>query len=406
MPGANKKCLTVFYSWKSDREQSCCKKFIRTAAEDAAKRLSVALGIDVKIESDTENVPGTPPITDTILRKIEECDLFLGDMTFVAQTGSGKNIPNPNVMGEYGYAQKCKGTERILLAMNTAFGDPKDLPFDLRHLRHPAQYALPEGAIDGLRRSTREKFSAKLEKNLHTAINSILGKPQVPIYSNSWEEAEKALLRVAALPPPVPVRTPKLVVQVVPLAALLDPSLPAATVKAARSHFALSIDESVSEGSDETKWWSHGPARRIPDRLDRKTDWLFLFARPGTFQVSINIGHRIYDDPTITVKGHDIERHLVKAVDQCAFVAQSVGLGGPALVSASMEGLDDVEMSSPRPSPRSRRIRRESIVLGTTKLQFLNAPSADQLHELMEKIWFIGGWDDGSPYIANGHWSL
>jgi hypothetical protein len=43
-------------------------------------------------------VPGTPPITDTILKKIQNCDIFVPDVTFVASTAGGKLVPNPNVM--------------------------------------------------------------------------------------------------------------------------------------------------------------------------------------------------------------------------------------------------------------------------------------------------------------------
>ncbi|NSZ75042.1 hypothetical protein G6L74_14925 [Agrobacterium tumefaciens] len=42
-------------------------------------------------------VPGTPNISETILNKIRECEIFVGDVTFVAKTEGGKQIPNPNV---------------------------------------------------------------------------------------------------------------------------------------------------------------------------------------------------------------------------------------------------------------------------------------------------------------------
>jgi hypothetical protein len=125
----------IFYSWQSDRPSKICRNFIAVALQDAAKSVSQALGIEVEIDSDTQDEPGQPPITDTILRKIRECDAFIGDMTFVAKTDAGKLLPNPNVMGEYGYALAEKSTRRILLVMNTAFGPAKDLPFDLGHLR-------------------------------------------------------------------------------------------------------------------------------------------------------------------------------------------------------------------------------------------------------------------------------
>lgn len=78
------KTFKIFYSWQSDRERKCCKDFIRKAADNAALNVGQRLGVQVTVEADTEGVPGTPPINETILRKIDECDIFLADMTFVA----------------------------------------------------------------------------------------------------------------------------------------------------------------------------------------------------------------------------------------------------------------------------------------------------------------------------------
>ncbi len=108
--------LTLFYSWQMDRPTHVCRDFIRKALDEAAAILDASGEIALTIDSDTQGEPGTPPITDTILKKIRLCDIFLADMTFVAQAGE-KLIPNPNVMGEYGYALHAKGTPRILLVM-------------------------------------------------------------------------------------------------------------------------------------------------------------------------------------------------------------------------------------------------------------------------------------------------
>jgi hypothetical protein len=60
--------FTIFYSWQSDRETRSCKNFIRIAADDAARRVSARLGVQVLV--DAEGVSGTPPISDTILKKM------------------------------------------------------------------------------------------------------------------------------------------------------------------------------------------------------------------------------------------------------------------------------------------------------------------------------------------------
>ena len=259
MPDATPRRVTVFYSWQSDREGKCCKDFIRLAADEAAASVGANLGVDVRVDSDTEGVAGTPPISETILRKIDDCDLFLADVTFVAATPTGKLIPNPNVMGEYGYALKAKGPNRILLAMNTSFGRPEDLPFDLHHLRHPADYALPEHAAEGARRNARAKFAARLTDHLDLAVRGVLATPAAPVNAR-WEDARARLAELYSSQLmgqlPVVVGMPKLVVHAAPLASLNNPQLSAAKVKAARPRFSPSPHARVQEGQDENQWWT------------------------------------------------------------------------------------------------------------------------------------------------------
>ena len=112
--------LKLFYSWQMDRPSKLCRDFIGNALEVARDHLA-AEGIALETDSDTKDVLGTPAISDTILGKIRDCDLFLADMTFVAVAGD-KLIPNPNVMGEYGYALRDKGTRRITFLQRGEFG--------------------------------------------------------------------------------------------------------------------------------------------------------------------------------------------------------------------------------------------------------------------------------------------
>jgi hypothetical protein len=50
----------------------------------ASKRVSAGLGVRVVIDADTEGVADTPAISEPGLRKINSCDLFWADLTFVA----------------------------------------------------------------------------------------------------------------------------------------------------------------------------------------------------------------------------------------------------------------------------------------------------------------------------------
>lgn len=150
--------IIAFYAWQSDTGQEFNRALIDRALREAAKRITDdhSLGIEVLVDSDTEGVPGIPPVTETILKKIQDCDIFVPDVTFVASSASGKRIPNPNVMLEFGYALRAITHAAIMPVMNTAFGPPEELPFDMGHLRHPIQYKVDATAKDSERRAVRE----------------------------------------------------------------------------------------------------------------------------------------------------------------------------------------------------------------------------------------------------------
>jgi hypothetical protein len=175
--------ITAFYAWQSDTPQRFNRHLIRVALEDAANRITEdsALDVELTVDQDTAGVPGQPPITDTILKKIAACDIFIPDLSFVARTGGGKFVPNPNVMTEYGYALRAKTHEALMPVMNTAFGPPKELPFDMWHLRHPIQYYIEPTAKPAQRRTTRQALSQQLEVSLRLQIAATQPAPPAPV---------------------------------------------------------------------------------------------------------------------------------------------------------------------------------------------------------------------------------
>ena len=171
----------VFYAWQSDTVQRHNRFLIRMALEEAARRISadVVIGTRVRIDLDTEGVLGQPPITDTILGKIQTCDVFVPDFTFVATTEGGKLVPNPErdarVLATR-YARE--GILSLMPVMNTAYGPPEKLPFDMGHLRHPIQYRLEPTAKNAERRTLRKDLSDKFEDVLRLMIVATPRKPK------------------------------------------------------------------------------------------------------------------------------------------------------------------------------------------------------------------------------------
>ncbi|MDJ0556899.1 MAG: nucleotide-binding protein [Microcoleaceae cyanobacterium MO_207.B10] len=158
----------IFYSWQSDLPNNTNRGFIGDALEKAVKsiRNDDSIKVEPVIDRDTQNVPGSPDIVQTIFEKIEQAQIFVCDISiinsnlsnssnrkfiqkilesflnFLNKNSYSRPTPNPNVLIELGYAMKTLGEEKIIMVMNTAFGTPEKLPFDLR-MRRVITYNMP-----------------------------------------------------------------------------------------------------------------------------------------------------------------------------------------------------------------------------------------------------------------------
>lgn len=159
----------VFYSWQSDLPNSTNRGFIQKALENAANaiRADDSIKVEPVIDRDTAGVPGSPDIAKTIFDKIEKSQVFVCDVSIINKRSKFRNSPNPNVLIELGYAIKTLGEPRILMVINSAFGVPELLPFDLIKKR-VLPYDMPEQCEN---RATERKV---LESKLEAALRAIL----------------------------------------------------------------------------------------------------------------------------------------------------------------------------------------------------------------------------------------
>ena len=142
----------VFYSWQSVLPNSTNRGFIEQALKGAVEDLKKddEVAIEPVIDRDTVGVPGSPDIGLTIFSKIDAAVAFVCDVSLVTADVAARPTPNPNVLIELGYALKALGYGRIVMVMNTAFGPPESLPFDLKQKR-VSTYELPEGVEKAVR---------------------------------------------------------------------------------------------------------------------------------------------------------------------------------------------------------------------------------------------------------------
>lgn len=160
--------FSIFYSWQSGPYNKENRHLISQCLNNVAKKLSRD-GISVRIEQDTRGSAGSADIPQTLFRKIENADIFVGDVSIINPDAAGeRKTPNPNVMIELGYAASVLKWERVISVFNLKFGALEEAPFDIRHRRMIAYDTT---------RNTEEAKKHLTESLLH-AIQGILSLPQ------------------------------------------------------------------------------------------------------------------------------------------------------------------------------------------------------------------------------------
>lgn len=146
--------ITIFYSWQSDLPGNETRNIIQDGIKEAVRLLRDT--VDIEADRDTKGEYGSPDIANTIFSKIDECDIFVADVSAVCkyevsdEEGNVKTkyMPNPNVMLELGYATHVVGWENVICVLNADYGAPEDMPFDIAN-RRLTPFSLKEGSSKG-----------------------------------------------------------------------------------------------------------------------------------------------------------------------------------------------------------------------------------------------------------------
>ena len=179
--GAN--MATVFYSWQSDIAET--RGLVQAALERAVRNVNRDYSLEMRLDQDTSGIGGWPEIAAVILDKIDQCEVFVADITPINGPESNFRLtPNPNVMLELGYALATGlGRTRIICIVNSAYllnEEIKELPFDIRGSR-PLVFSLADrgargvklGQEDPIRSQTREDLTKRLERALNQTFEAI-----------------------------------------------------------------------------------------------------------------------------------------------------------------------------------------------------------------------------------------
>lgn len=164
------KTYNIFYSWQSDIKQN--DLFVQDCLDAAIRNIKSA-DTEYKIDRDTLNKNGTPDIPNTVFNKIaDEIDIFISDISIINKKHrtSENNLrltPNPNVLIELGFAASAILWDNIICVMNVAYGQPDELPFDMRY-RKPILFNIPEDCDDKTKESEIEKLTEEFEKTIRS----------------------------------------------------------------------------------------------------------------------------------------------------------------------------------------------------------------------------------------------
>ena len=401
----------VFYSWQSDRPNGTNRRFIMEALERATKAIQsdATLGVEPVVDRDTAGVPGSPEIAATILEKITRAAVFVPDVSLVTSGEHLRQSPNPNVLVELGFAIAQLGWDRIVMVMNTEFGEPPSLPFDLRGRRIVA-YRYSGTAGQG--RADERKL---LENRLTVAIAEILRQKE-PIGDSADQTSRVSLTQwakrfqtdrldqLSAGHGPTPMASNKLVcVHLVPFGAIND----TVTIEVGSLDPERTFLAPIGSTGFNTRFNSDGLFRDAPGRDGNANGFLQLF-RNGVIESvdsTMMIG-RGRKDGLPSIK---FVKDLVKFVAGARDIFRELDVQPPVLVLVSFVGIrgapllvsaDDLGGSA----YYACQFDKDPLLLPEVYLADLNADVQPALRVALDALWQAAGQQRCSFYGTDGTW--
>jgi CRISPR/Cas system CSM-associated protein Csm2 small subunit len=205
--------LHIFFSWQVQTNDQGFnnKSFLIACIQNVCNEIGnkgKLKGVVFKLHQGLGGVSGTPSVSAKMMELIDNCDIFIGDMTvttpnsWLLNLGSKLNLikglrrePNSNVYGEFHRAlgKSKEFEEQIILVMNDVNGTPEDdtqlIPFDSRDRRFPITFHLKNnGQEDAAKKKLMEALKAALQQSALAALKNI-GKKYIPFIG--WQEQAK-----------------------------------------------------------------------------------------------------------------------------------------------------------------------------------------------------------------------
>lgn len=180
--------LRIFFSWQVETNLQGFnnKDFLKDCIGSAIKQIEnkgTLKGIHFELIEGLNKTSGDPEVAPLMFTQIDNCDIFIGDMTIVQRICSRlepfrnkkglyfRYSPNCNVYGEYNRALGLHKDfwKQIILLLNDTNKSPEEdssvIPFDTRHRRWPITFKLKDNSVE-----SKIKAKEALMKELPEAI--------------------------------------------------------------------------------------------------------------------------------------------------------------------------------------------------------------------------------------------
>ena len=160
--------IRIFFSWQSDLPDNQTSGIVKKALNNLEHLYTGS--VNICVDMDMRNTVGMLDISEEILLKINQADIFVADLTIVTDYYNRKDKPkhmsNPNVLFELGYAASVLTWNRVASVANIDFGDIEKQPFDINH-RSILKFSLKNDKANAVKnvQSYLNKYIVEILKN-------------------------------------------------------------------------------------------------------------------------------------------------------------------------------------------------------------------------------------------------
>ncbi len=402
--------VTIFYAWQSDRPGKVNRHLIRTAAADACDRITQDQSNPwrVLLDSDTQGVAGMCDIPNTILEKIQKCDIFLADLTLVGSAAgdTSKLFPNPNVVFELGYAARLFGFEALIGVVNEAYGKVEGQVFDIKR-RASLRYTAEETAGAQGRERVCEQLSKTLEEVIRTTIENVVVPRRAEAEKSQDERAAQLQIAFAEKALAGEFHGYDLVPAVLTSIQFRWP--PQLTYD---STFQVIESAGVNPRPDgDTIVW---PGRFSLTELSMAGH--LLHAHGGDYEsmkrrVAFNIKDAVASDDCRALLEQSLQRNIVHDIHQQCQLLARLGITPPWRIGVSLVGIKGFRLLAPSHEPSPRTFEGDSLYLPPVTVMTA-AEVADPRstgNTLREPLNFLCrnfGWPYNLCFSEAGEWNL